>query len=122
MYGAERISRISEACRRRLDLGWKVWQRAVEISRVKPDVAEARVDSPYSGVEVDPKEWILDLTELARLIGAVLRLARCAPDVIRRTRRIADGLRRVIGRQMVVIEWCGREVGVVQPKLVVEIS
>jgi hypothetical protein len=117
---AERIGRVGEG-RRGLDLGRKVWQWTVEISGVKPDIAETRVDSPYTSVEVYSEEGILDITELARLIGTVLRLARRATDVIR-TRRIAEGLRRIVWRQVVIVKGCGREVRVGQPQLVVGIS
>jgi hypothetical protein len=118
---AERIGRVSEG-RRGLNLGRKVWQWTVEISGVEPDIAETRVNSPYTSVEVYSEEGILDITELARLIGTVLRLARRATDVIRRTRRIAEGLRRIVWRQVVIVKWCGREVRVGQPQLVVGIS
>jgi len=122
LNGAERIGRVCEGRRGRLDLGRKVWQRTVKISGVKPDIAETRVYSPYTSVEVYSEKGILDITELARLIRTVLRLARCATNVIRRTRRVAEGLRRIVWRQVVVVKWCGREVRVGQPQLVVGIS
>ncbi len=121
LNGAERIGRVCEG-RRGLNLGRKVWQWTVEISGVKPDIAEARVDSPYTSVEVYSEEGILDITELARLIGTVFGLARRATDVIRRTSRVAEGLRRIVWRQVVVVKCSGREVRVGQPQVVVGIS
>jgi hypothetical protein len=88
---------------------------------VKPDSAETRVDSPDSGVKVHAEERVVTVTELAGLIVAVLRLARCAVDIIR-TRRVANGVRWVERREEVAVEGCGREVGVVQPEVVVGIS
>ena len=88
---------------------------------MKPDSAETRVDSPDSGVKVHAEERVVTVTELAGLIVAVLRLARSAVDIIR-TRRVANGVRWVERREEVAVEGCGREVGVVQPKVVVGIS
>jgi hypothetical protein len=89
---------------------------------VKPDSAETRVDSPNSGVKVHAEERVVTVTELAGLIVAVLRLARSAVDIIGRTRRVANGVRWVERREEVAVEGCGREVGVVQPKVVVGVS
>jgi len=69
---AERIERVCNGPRLWLNLGWAIWHWAIEISSVKSKGAKTRVNSPYSGVEVHTEERILNVTELARLIIAVL--------------------------------------------------